>query len=315
MNNLSIILPILSFLVIYYFFKKIHFLNENINYSKHKNFGKNNKSPLIIGGLYLTIIIIFFLPNDLNLLKISILLIFFLGILSDKNILPSPKIRFLIQILILFNLVFFAELKIINLENQILNEILANKIFNSIFTVFCLAILINGSNFLDGLNGLLSGYYLMVFLSIFYVGFNYDDVSLLFLSEMKIIFFSLFIFFLFNLFGKVYLGDGGSYLIATIIGFYLIKISLINNQVSPYYIAAILWYPAFENLFSLIRRLLKKTKISSPDNKHLHQLIFLFIQSKKIINDKHTNYFSSLIILIINLPLFIFSNLLKEKKL
>ena len=81
-----------------------------------------------------------------------------------------------------------------------------------------------------------------------------------------------------------------------------------NSDVSPYYIAVLLWYPAFENLFSLTRRLLRKNKISSPDNEHLHQLIFLFIKSKEIINNKSLNSFSSLIILTINIPVFILAN-------
>ena len=88
---------------------------------------------------------------------------------------------------------------------------------------------------------------------------------------------------------------------------------VLNNQylhVSPYYVASILWYPAFENLFSLSRRLLKKNKISSPDNKHLHQLIFLFIKSKNFINDKYLNTATAMIILMMNLPSFIFSSLM-----
>jgi UDP-N-acetylmuramyl pentapeptide phosphotransferase/UDP-N-acetylglucosamine-1-phosphate transferase len=54
------------------------------------------------------------------------------------------------------------------------------------------------------------------------------------------------------------MGDSGSYLIAIIIGIYLIKFYELNILISPYYIALLLWYPAFENLFSLVRRL--KTK-------------------------------------------------------
>ena len=49
-----------------------------------------------------------------------------------------------------------------------------------LFTTFCLAILINGSNFIDGLNGLLIGYYLLINLSsIFYISFNNDYIFLL----------------------------------------------------------------------------------------------------------------------------------------
>ena len=310
MNNLSLSLILSVFLFIYYLFKNINFLNENINYSTHKNFGKSNHSPLVIGGIFLSIVVLFFFSNDLVGLKILTLLIFILGLLSDKNILSNPKIRILLQILILFVLVFFNHLSIINLENNVLNTMLENKIFNLFLTVFCLAILVNGSNFLDGLNGLLSGYYLMIILSVFYLSLSYDNINFIYENEIKILFFSLLIFFIFNIFGKVYLGDGGSYLIATFIGFYLIKFNLSNPQISPYYVAALLWYPAFENLFSLVRRLFKKSKISSPDNKHLHQLIFLFIKSKKILDVRFLNTFSSMMILILNLPLFIFSNLM-----
>jgi len=315
MNYLSLLNLLIIFLVIYFFFKKNHFLNDNTNYSEHKNFGKSNEAPIILGGIFLLIVTIFFFSNDLIVLKISILLIYVLGFLSDKNILPNPRVRILFQILILSSMVFFSQLKIINLENYYLNMMLDNMIFNIFFTVFCLAILVNGSNFLDGLNGLLSGYYLMIILSIIYINFNYENINLIFENELKVLFCSLIIFFIFNIFGKVYLGDGGSYLIATLIGYYLIQFSLSNSQVSPYYVAALLWYPAFENLFSLTRRLVKKNKISSPDNEHLHQLIFLFIKSKKILKVKFLNSFTSLVILTINIPIFISANLMIDHSL
>ena len=122
---------------------------------------------------------------------------------------------------------------------------------------------------------MLSGYYLLIICSIFYLSFTNDDLIFIFQNEIKLIFLAL-IIFIFNLFGKVYLGDGGSYLIATFVGFYLINFVLINKHldISPYYVASLLWYPAFENLFSIFRRVLKSNKVSSPDNKHLHQLIF-----------------------------------------
>ena len=271
MNFLSLFLILAIFLFTYYSLKKINFLNE-AKYSIHKKFSDTNKSPIIIGGIYLTIIVLFFFSNDFINLKIVLLLIFLHGLLSDKNILPSPKIRIIIQFIILFAFVFFSDLKIDNLENQYLNGILKNNFFNIFFTIFCFAVLINGSNFLDGLNGLLSGYYLMTILSIFYICFNNNDIIFVHKEELKIIFVSLLIFYFFNIFGRVYLGDGGSYLISTFIGFYLIEFMLgnSNSYISPYYIASILWYPAFENLFSISRRLSKKTM-------YLHLIIDIYI--------------------------------------
>ena len=138
---------------------------------------------------------------------------------------------------------------------------MSNYLFNFILTTFCLAILVNGSNFIDGLNGLLSGYFLGVILSILYIVNNFENISFLEIDILKVLFFSLLIFYLFNIFGKVYLGDSGSYLLALIIGYLSIKLVLQNPFISPYYIASLLWYPAFENLFSLIRRIKKKRNI------------------------------------------------------
>ena len=311
MNILSLFLILTIFLFTYYLLKKINFFDE-VKYSTHKKFGEANKSPIIIGGIFLIIVILFFFSNTLINLKITLLFIFFLGLLSDKNILPSPKLRIIIQLLIFFMFIFFSDLKIDNLENQYLNDILKNNFVNIFFTIFCFAVLINGSNFLDGLNGLLAGYYLMIILSIFYICFNNNDIIFVHNEELKIIFVSLLIFYFFNIFGKVYLGDGGSYLISTFIGFYLIEFILgnSNSYISPYYIASILWYPAFENLFSISRRLSKKNNVSSPDNRHLHQLVFLFVKSKNLINGRYLNTVSSIIILVFNLPTFIFSTLL-----
>ena len=312
MNILSLFLLLLIFLFIFYFFKKTRLLNENTKYSIHKNFGKTNKSPIVLGGIYLIIIIFLFFKSDLYILKFSLLLIFFIGLLSDKNILPSPRIRIILQILVLFFLVFYSELQIKNLENFYLNNFLKNNLINLFFTIFCFAILINGSNFIDGLNGLLSGYFLLILLSIIYVCYINEEISFIYKYELLIIFSSLLIFFVFNILGKVYLGDGGSYLIATFIGFYLIEFVYNNSNIyiSPYYVASILWYPSFENLFSISRRILKKNNVSAPDNKHLHQNIFLFIKSKKLLDDKYLNSASSIIILIFNIPTFILSSLM-----
>ena len=45
------------------------------------------------------------------------------------------------------------------------------------------------------------------------------------------------VIFIFNIFGKVYLGDSGSYLISLVLGAYLIKFYYLNTNLSPYYIA------------------------------------------------------------------------------
>ena len=56
------------------------------------------------------------------------------------------------------------------------------------------------------------------------------------------------------------MGDNGSYLISFFTAIFLIEVSNDNQFLSPYFIAVLLWYPAFENFFSLSRRLFFEKK-------------------------------------------------------
>ena len=112
------------------------------------------------------------------------------------------------------------------------------------------------------------------------------------------------VIYVFNFFGKIYLGDGGSYLISFVAGVILIKFSNDNYLVSPYYIMALLWYPAYENLFSIVRKKILKKSPSTPDNEHLHQLIFLYLNKSFNIDKNLSNLLSGIIICLYNLLFF-----------
>ena len=161
------------FIFIYFLFKKYKILQENISYSEHKKLGKSNKSPILIGGVFIVISLLILLPKNLIFFKIASILIFLVGVLSDKNIISSPKLRLFFQVSIIFFLVYFEKLYIIGVNIHFIDYLLNISYFNYFFTIFCFAVLVNGSNFLDGLNGLLSGYFILVLISTFYVS-NYQ---------------------------------------------------------------------------------------------------------------------------------------------
>lgn len=308
MNYYSFLIITIIFSGLYFFLNRFSILKEDTNYSIHKNIGKNNKNPIILGGIYFLLVILILVPSLSIAYKSIIILITVLGILSDKNILPNPNIRLLIQICLICYLVYSEGLNIYDLKVDFLNSLLSIRLFNLAFLVFCLAILINGSNFIDGLNGLLTGYYLIVLISLFILDYHNDGILLTDKVFLKIIFFSLLFFFIFNLSGHVYLGDSGSYLISLLIGVYLINFySLNSNYSSPYYIASLLWYPAFENFYSLSRRNLIKQNLSTPDNRHLHQLFFLFLKDNQFFRKKNPNAISGTLIVIFNIPSMIIS--------
>ena len=94
----------------------------------------------------------------------------------------------------------FNELNIYDTRIIFLDQLLLNKYVNFLFVIFCILIMVNGSNFIDGVNTLLIGYYLIIILNIinsdFFNGLNYFGFDLFYL------FFILIILFFFNLFKK-----------------------------------------------------------------------------------------------------------------
>ena len=110
-----------------------------------------------------------------------------------------------------------------------------------------------------------------------------------------------------NCFNQLLLGDNGSYLVSVFVGIYLIDLTNNNVLISPYFVMNLLWYPAYETLFSIIRKVLTKKSALSPDNLHLHQLVYLYLKDK-ISNKYHANSLSGVMINIYNLVIFYFAS-------
>ena len=280
---------------------KKNFLLDNLHFSKHKNFTTSDIRIPVSGGFLITIFIIFFNQDYDSLSLFLLCVIFFSGFLSDiyKNF--SPLLRLLIQFLSSYLFIISNEIFIIDTRVHFLNDLLINyKYLSILFTIFCIIVLINGTNFIDGVNINAIGYYIVVYSVIFYVCKS-ENIIINFNFLIQLILFLLFLLML-NIFNKTQLGDGGSYLLAFFTSIYLIQIVNNNIIVSPYFIILLLWYPCFENLFSIIRKIYQKKKISNADNLHLHQLIFLFLKKQKISN---TNNLTGVIIVVYNLCSFL----------
>ncbi len=293
---LKIIFIYLLIFLINFSFKKLNYLKSSTG-SSHQLFA-NTSTPLS-GGVLICFPIIFFFSQIYIEIVIVYFLIFILGILSDLNIIESPKKRFLYQIIIIIFFSFYLELEVLPSRIFILDDFLMGTFLSFIFTSFCLMVLINGSNFTDGLNGLLLGYLIIIFLILYDLKL-FETLSIQrenFLLIIQILFFVLFL----NFANQLFLGDNGAYSLSFIVGCLLIKIYNFDNNISPYFIILLLWYPCFENLFSILRKLILKKNPLNPDNSHLHHYIFLFIKSKFKIKSLWANNISSLIINLFNL--------------
>ena len=269
--------------------KKI--LSDNINFSKHKSLVSSINTPTS-GGLFLVLFILIF-KTELGLVNIFYLfLIFLVGLSSDRIKNVSPLIRLFLQIFITFMFVVNTQTLIVDVRIDNINQLLNQNIYLPIiFTVFCFIVLMNGTNFIDGVNLNTIGFYIIVYSVILTVS-NNNDIFIDKSFNIKIIFF-LTVIYVMNFFNKLQLGDGGSYLIGFFTAFYVIDFISQNPLASPYFAVLILWYPCFENLFSISRKIYQKKRISDADNLHLHHNIFLFF---KIKNFKNLNNLSGLIL-------------------
>ena len=298
---------IFFFLIIYllfinYFLKrfKVCLDKEAVN-EKHKSLlSKGNLIPLSGTFYFLPIILLIFYYSDITLI-IFCSLLFILGLFSDLKIVNSYILRLIFQFLFFSALFFINEDIIIDTRITLINDLMDNDLTRIFVCTFFFMVLINGFNLIDGTNCLCSLNFFLIsfFIFLLTINLNIDYLN----EQIKILLISTLIFLSLNFFGKNFLGDGAAYGLGFLFGYILLKISLTSNSISPYYIANLLWYPAFENLFSILRRSFSKTNNYLPDNDHLHQLIFKFYKKKGFI--KKNFLLSSSVGLSINSVLFL----------
>ena len=293
---------ILIFLLNHYSKKK--FLLTNKTGDLHQSFTSSEVVPLL-GGIYLFygFFIIFYELSLMNILLISVF--FLIGLFSDLKLIKAPNFRLVLQFIVISIFVFYNQLEIINTRIYFLDSLLEIKYFNTLFVVFCILIIINGSNFIDGVNTNVIGYYIIISAILIFLGLT-NELSKNINNLYLWIFFCSVVYTL-NFFNKIYLGDSGAYFLGFIYSIILINTYLLNQNISPFFIVLLLWYPGFENLFSLIRKLRINRSPMKPDQNHLHQLIFLFIRLKFKIDKKKTNTISGSLINLYNLLIFTIS--------
>jgi len=304
MNYLILfVIPLFIYLLNSYIIKNKYLLN--FSGETHQKFLGTKKAPLS-GGIFLILFLSTILIENDIMIYFFLVFIFILGLFSDLKILSLPSRRLFYQFILIIFFVYFSGINIISTRVVFIDYALQNYYISIFFTTFCLIILINGTNFIDGLNGLVLTYYLIVIALLYKLnlltGINFNDFNVLNFSYL------LFIMIIFNLLNKFYLGDSGAYLLGFLIGYILIKIHNYNPNISPFFVVLLLWYPCFENLFSIIRKFKFGRSPVSPDNRHFHQLLFYFLKKKIKFSNLACNNYSSIIINFYNFFILFFGS-------
>jgi len=203
-------------------------------------------------------------------LSIPMMLVFlFEDLVHDINV----KFR----LIVLFSTAIYALFFWVNafpvIELLPVDLLFESKIFTFIFFSFCLVGLMNGANFIDGMNGLAGFYFLGAIIICLYLcsflGLMYDAIPLIVLGI------GIFGFLLFNFpYGKIFLGDSGAYFISLFLGLWLINFLETNTQISSWCAVLIFFYPATEVIYSFTRKVYRGRSPFYPDVYHLHRKIF-----------------------------------------
>jgi UDP-GlcNAc:undecaprenyl-phosphate/decaprenyl-phosphate GlcNAc-1-phosphate transferase len=143
-----------------------------------------------------------------------------------------------------------------------------------VITCFAVAGVANAFNIIDGYNGLSGTVGLMILGGLAYVAFQLQDHQIM-LAALAIMG-AILGFLIWNYpLGKIFLGDGGAYLI----GFWIAELSVLltarHPEVSKWFPVLLCCYPLMETLFTIYRRVvIHRTHPGMPDASHLHQLIY-----------------------------------------
>ena len=230
-----------------------------------------------MGGLviyFMAMISIISFYGDLNSIRffvIASLLIVSVGIVDDIIGVSWDK-KFLFQFLVAIFLVYYLSPSFQNIK---LFSFYLPYPFDHFVLVLFIVGGINSINLMDGLDGLVSGFSLLVVSVTFLVGFYYTDRFLMILSISLMG--SLIGFLKFNAYpARIFLGDTGS----QSLGFFLVSAALLasHNIHKPLldltFPVILLGVPIVDTLKVMVVRFLNRKNIFLPDKSHTHHILF-----------------------------------------
>ncbi len=221
----------------------------------------------------------FFSPAVFVLIA-AMLVMLYIGTIDDILNL-SPYTRFVVEIAIVAFIIYVNNNGINNLWGLWgVHEF--PMWISAPLTIFAAVGIINAINLIDGVNGLSSGFCFMasvMFAIMFYLSGNTVMTILATSAAGAII-----PFFLHNVFGyhtRMFIGDGGTLVIGTMMSMFVINILKTSSLSAPFaqeglglvpFTLAVLAVPVFDTLRVMSSRIIRGTSPFNPDKTHLHHI-------------------------------------------
>lgn len=248
-------------------------------------------SVAILSGLIFGLLF-YFSENQSNaVLGLELVLastpIFFVGLFEDLTKCIGVRTRFLAALVSAAWAGYITDNWLLRLDIETLDGLLQVSPFVAVaLTCFAVTGVTHAFNLIDGYNGLCSMVGVLILSSIAYVAYQVGDMAIV-IAALGLIG-ALLGFFVFNYpLGLIFLGDAGAY----VIGFWIAQLSVFlvarNAEVSPWFALLLCFYPVFETLFTIYRRLLvRRVSPGLADGVHLHHFIHKRVV-KAILSSKH----------------------------
>ena len=253
------------------------------------------------GGMGIVLGMFFFILAPIGLkLLLPVLFAFLSGIFEDFHNSLSPRRRLGLQVIAALSAIWLTD-SVVTYLGLGINMPYWMGVF---FSTFAIVGMMNAVNIIDGFNGLASGIILLVLLSFGITAYRQENLDMFYI--ILVTGGATFGFFVLNFpRGKIFLGDGGAYLLGFIVA--IIGIFLASNyeSVSPWYVLAVFIYPVWEVLFSIMRKRYMGRSPLQPDPDHLHMLIYRQIT--------HSNPLTALFFIAFTLPFMTLSTLFPNK--
>ena len=290
-----VVIYIILFSFIFLISKYFNWVDEP-NKRKIHSFPIYNTSGLALYLFYAVIISQYEFNHNIELIIATGSFVCLGGFIDDrKNIRPITKliIIFIPSIYLLNNGISITDIG----EYEYIGLINLGK-FSIPFLVLAIGLLINATNYVDGVDGLLLGLFIT---SLVYYLFLVDSIEVQ--NLLKLLLIPVVINFIFNIIPhktsiKFFSGDCGSLFIGFFLSFLTINLYKEFN-IHPTYLIWPLWYPVYDFLYVSINRLQKNRSLFTPDKTHLHQIIFYRLNQNHIL--------TTFIFLVINIIIILIS--------
>ena len=220
----------------------------------------------------------------------ALIIVFFIGI-KDDILIIAPITKFAGQIMASLVIIMVGGIKITDFHGFFgINEV--HYLVSVAVTLLTILVIINGFNFIDGVDGLSASVGIITSVTFAVFFFLIGKMQLVIVALGLVGALSAFLWF--NLFGKrnkIFMGDTGSLIIGLILSLMVIAFNEYNiDKTGPYAIYpaptvsfGILIIPLFDLLRVMFIRIIIKKPLLKPDKNHLHhQLLELGLKHKQV---------------------------------